>query len=143
MISGESQLFTTQPIYAKDKIKYLCKFWNTNYSLPNHRLKVYDYESDTFKSGEIIDIYNTGLQPVYNITLENGKSIKCTKDIKFFTKNGLYQFEIDMIVGTTSLISCCNRPVFSKIIKIEFVGEEDTYKVVSEKNYIVNGIIIK
>ena len=84
MISSESQLFTTHPIHAKDKIKFLYKFWNTNSSLPNHRLKSYDSFSDTFNSGEIKDIVKTGKQPLFQVVLENGKSLNCTKDIKFF-----------------------------------------------------------
>jgi len=143
MISGESQLFTTHPIHSKDKIKFLYKFWNTNYSLPNHRLKSYDDFSDSFNSGEIKDIVDTGKQPVFQVVLENGKSLNCTKDTKFLTKNGFYKLDIDMVVGTTELISCCNKPIYSRIIKVEYIGEEDTFKVETDTNYIVNGIIIK
>jgi hypothetical protein len=143
MISGESQLFTIHPIYAKDKIKFLYKFWNTNYSLPNHRLKSYDSFSDTFNSGEIIDIINTGKQSVFQVVLENGKSLNCTKDTKFLTEKGFYKLDIDMVVATTQLISCCNRPIYSRIIRIEYIGEEETFKVETNANYIVNGIIIK
>jgi len=143
MISGESQLYTTHPIDAKDKIKYLQKFWKSEYSLPNHRLKSYDYYYDKFISSEIKDIVNTGVKPTYNITLENGKSLRCTLDTKFLTTYGFHKLEEDLEVGTTELISCCNRPKYSKITSIVFFGEEETYKVNTYDNYIVNGIFIQ
>ena len=143
MISGESQLYTTHPIVAKDKIKYLQKFWKSSYSLPNHRLKSYDYYYDKFISSEIKDIINTGIKPTYNITLENGKSLRCTLDTKFLTTYGFHKLEEDLEVGTTELISCCNKPKYSKIKSIVFFGEEETYKVNTYDNYIVNGIVIQ
>jgi len=143
MISGDGQVYATHPVPTMTKVDLLYKCWKTEYSLPNHKLKVYDYYYDTFKSVVIKDIVRTGVRPVYNVTLENGKSLKCSHDTLFLTKDGFYEFEEDMEVGTIALVSCCDKPKYSKIVSIERVGEKETFKIDTSENYIVNGIIIK
>jgi len=143
MITGDSEVYATHPVHMTTKIDLLYKCWKTEQSLPNHRLKVYDYYYDTFKSDVIKDIVRTGVKPVYNVTLENGQSLKCTGDTQFLTEDGFYNFEEDMKVGTIPLVSCCDKPRYFKIVSIELVGQKETFKIETNENYIVNGIIIK
>jgi thymidylate synthase (FAD) len=65
--------------------RYKSSYWN-RFKTP--KVKVYDEKSKTFISAEIKEVFQTGIKPLYEIKLANGKSIKSTLEHKFFTKNG-------------------------------------------------------
>lgn len=71
-------------------------------------IRVYDEESKTFVNSSIKEVFQTGIKPVFKITLANGKSISSTKDHKFFTPDGFKTMQ-DIIglvhVGNTAAIS--------------------------------------
>jgi thymidylate synthase (FAD) len=48
------------------------------------QLKAYDIESGTFTTTLVKDVFFNGVKPVYEVTLENGMTITCTKEHKFF-----------------------------------------------------------
>ena len=158
-LSGDTEVYTTHPTHAKTKISLLYKCWNTTSGLPNHKLKIYDEDKDSFISSPISDIFYTGKKPVYKVTTSDGKTIKTTKEHKFLT---LYGFDtLENIVGTENLnqytiskntqvaigelLSCCNKPKFIDIVNVEYIGEEDTYDIEvnhSSHNYIANGFVV-
>ena len=100
-LSGDTEVYTTHPTHAKTKISLLYKCWNTTSGLPNHKLKIYDEDNDSFISSPISDIFYTGKKPVYKVTTSEGKTIKTTKEHKFLTTYGLDTLE--NIVGNENL----------------------------------------
>lgn len=60
----------------------------TQKRISNMKLRVYDETNNQFVFGNIKNIIDTGIQPVYQITLNNGTQIKCTKNHKILTSNG-------------------------------------------------------
>lgn len=98
-ISGDSKIKLWYPASKNSKqvsIKSLYERFNSTYwdrkgVVP--RAKVYDVESKTFVSKEIIEVFKTGEKEVHKLTLGNGKTIKATKEHKFLTKNGFVELK--------------------------------------------------
>ena len=61
--------------------------------LQNMMLKCYDAESKTLTTTHIKEVFSTGVKPLFEITLSDGKKIKTTKEHKFFTTNGFSTLE--------------------------------------------------
>jgi len=150
-LSGDSEIYTSHPTYAKVKLSLLYKSWKTTYGLPNHKLKIYDENTNSFISAEIVEIFKTGKKPVYKVLFSDGKQIKSTKEHKFLTTYGfdtleniMKNFEV-VKIGSSELVQCCNKPRWINITSIEYLGEEDTYDIEvnhTSHNYVANGIIV-
>jgi thymidylate synthase (FAD) len=52
------------------------------------RLRVLNEETGLFEFGHIKDVMCSGLQPVYRVTLEDGKTLDCTVNHRLFTSEG-------------------------------------------------------
>jgi thymidylate synthase (FAD) len=52
------------------------------------RLRVLNEETGLFEVGHIKDVMCSGLQPVYRVTLEDGKTLDCTVNHRLFTSDG-------------------------------------------------------
>jgi thymidylate synthase (FAD) len=52
------------------------------------RLRVLNEETGLFEVGHIKDVMCSGLQPVYRVTLEDGKTLDCTVNHRLFTSEG-------------------------------------------------------
>ena len=52
------------------------------------RLRVLNEETGLFEVGHIKDVMCSGLQPVYRVTLEDGKALHCTANHRLFTSEG-------------------------------------------------------
>ncbi|AFZ01023.1 HNH endonuclease [Calothrix sp. PCC 6303] len=52
------------------------------------RLRVLNEETGLFEVGHIKDVMCSGMQPVYRVTLEDGKTIDCTAKHRLFTSEG-------------------------------------------------------
>ncbi len=52
------------------------------------RLRVLNEETGLFEVGHIKDVMCSGLQPVYRVTLEDGKTLDCTVNHRLFTLEG-------------------------------------------------------
>lgn len=72
-----------------------------NKSYRKLNLRVYDEKTKQFCTAKFKEIFNTGIKPVYKITLSDGKEIVCTKEHKFLTQNGFSSLE--EIVGLNSV----------------------------------------
>ncbi len=57
------------------------------------RLRVLNEESGRFEIGHIKDVMCSGLQPVYRLTLENGRTLDCTANHRLFTAQGWQRME--------------------------------------------------
>ena len=129
--------------------RYKSSYWN-RFKTP--KVKVYDEKSKTFISAEIKEVFQTGIKPLYEIKLANGKSIKSTLEHKFFTKNGfseLANLQIGDYIAVNGVPCYENTKSkktigFSQIISIEYVGDDMTYDLEVNHvnhNYIANGIV--
>ena len=52
------------------------------------RLRVLNEETGLFEVGHIKDVMCSGIQPVYRVTLEDGKTLDCTANHRLFTQSG-------------------------------------------------------
>jgi len=99
---------TGLPNYVTIKKLFERQQWK-NYK--NILLRVYDEENKIFKTASFREIFYTGIKPIFEITLEDGKKLKCTKNEKFFTIDGKYQI-LEDIVGLEVMAS--NKAVMTK-----------------------------
>jgi len=51
-------------------------------------LRVLNEETSIFETGHIQDVFDQGVQPVYRLTLEDGRSVDCTENHRLFTREG-------------------------------------------------------
>lgn len=55
--------------------------------------RVFDENSRTFIKAPIKEVFDTGIKPLFKVTLSNGKSITTTKEHKFLTSDGFCTLE--------------------------------------------------
>lgn len=100
---------------------------------------------------KVTNVWQQGVRPVFEITLENGKSIKATGNHRFQAADGTYK-TVDMLT-TNDLLWCCDFiydsaqkrcPTYmSRIVSIVPCGAEMVYDVEidsDEHNFFANGI---
>jgi thymidylate synthase (FAD) len=56
--------------------------------LKKMNLRVLNEETGIFEIGHIQDVFDQGVQPVYRLTLEDGKTLDCTENHRLFTSRG-------------------------------------------------------
>jgi thymidylate synthase (FAD) len=76
----------------KRSIEHLYKLQQSGKKLPSF-VRVFNEDSKTFEVCAIKEVFNTGVKPVYKVTLDNGKTIKTTKEHKFLTAEGFLTLE--------------------------------------------------
>lgn len=70
----------------KDLYKRQC---NKQYSdMSDWMVRVYDHDTKQLTYAKIKEVFETGVKPVYEVLLDNGKKITCTKDHKLLTFDG-------------------------------------------------------
>ncbi|QUS62357.1 FAD-dependent thymidylate synthase [Synechocystis sp. PCC 7339] len=73
------------------------------------RVRVYDETTKQFTTAPIREVFYTGVKPIYEVLLEDGKSIKTTKEHKFLTRQGFLSLEealgLEMRGNTVTLTS--------------------------------------
>ncbi|MFW6359305.1 MAG: FAD-dependent thymidylate synthase [Chroococcales cyanobacterium] len=76
--------------------------------LKKMKLRVLNEETGIFETGHIQDIFDQGIQPVYRLTLEDGRTLDCTENHRLFTPKGW------QIMGEAiGLVTNANREVVS------------------------------
>ncbi|MEK7991807.1 MAG: FAD-dependent thymidylate synthase [Thiotrichaceae bacterium] len=84
---NKGQSFTLERLYH---------LWNTpNYhaQIKNMLLRVYDEKNAVFTVSHIKDVLHSGVKEVFEVTLEDGKKLKCSKDHQLLTTNGWQRLE--------------------------------------------------
>ena len=61
-------------------------------ALPTY-VRVFDENTRTFVCASIKEVFQTGVKPLYKLTLDNGKTIQTTKEHKFYTSLGFKSLE--------------------------------------------------
>lgn len=77
--------------------------------ITNMQIRVYDEETQEFKTSNIVDIYKTGIKPCFEIEFNNGKKIKCTADHKFLTKEGFQRLNDAVGLTLNNKTACFNK----------------------------------
>ena len=70
--------------------------------------RVFDEQSQKFVNAPIKQVFQTGVKPTFRITLENGRSIECTKEHRFLTDGGFVPIEDALglqLIGKIAVIS--------------------------------------
>lgn len=123
-MSGESEIYFDLPgklskgkrqLY-KLKLKDIYSKWNSKDALGNDlrdRIKnmfvrVYDESTKMLTHAHIKDVFQTGIKPIFEIELYNGKKIRCTKEHKVLSSNGFVSLEEGaglQLIGDTAVFA--------------------------------------
>jgi thymidylate synthase (FAD) len=96
-ISGDS-LITTVAICGRTKKIPIKKLYEYQFDprmqvVWDKGVRVFDGFTQTFIRATIKEIFKTGVKPVYEVTLSDGKKIKSTLDHKFLSRHGFVRLE--------------------------------------------------
>jgi thymidylate synthase ThyX len=118
-------------------------------------VKIFDRDSSTFKTSHIKEVFITGLKDIFEVTLENGKVIRCTKEHKVLTTGGFKSLEdhlrlklIDDVVTINYEYIGCDESGYlswSKVKIVKYLGKEMTYDLeIDHKshNYVADGVVV-
>jgi len=116
-------------MYSNDKHINANNIYCLSYDEFNKR-KCYD---------RIIDIWEAGIKPVYEIKLFNGEHLTSTLEHRYHVKNKGFIKLKDIIVDTDLIYT---NKEYSKIKTVTSLGNQMTYDLTTEKhhNYFANGI---
>lgn len=95
---------------------------------------------------DIKDIRYSGIKSVYKITTESGDNVKCTLNHSFPTPSGK-KLVLELKIGDELYIDAGHEELTttSKIVSIEFIGNENVYDVEMANpyhNFLVDGNIV-
>jgi len=120
-VAGDTEIYFDLPkavnsnkkaLYKKN-IKALYKSWSSydyrKQQIRKMMVRVYDEATKEIVHANIKEVFYTGIKPVFKITLENGKTITCTKEHKFLSQNGF-----DSLENLVGLKVIANTAVMSK-----------------------------
>lgn len=106
------------------------------------------HEDGNLYENQIYDIVFNGTKPIYLLTLEDGKTIKCTMNHRFPTPTGnkmLSELKVGDILFVLGKVTLPRKAIPTKIKLIEYIGEEEVYDVQMDGNYHTwvanNGIV--
>ena len=84
-------------------ISHLYNLYKKN-NLPKF-VRVFDESTRTFVVTSIKEVFQTGVKPLYKLTLENGRTIEATKEHKFYTSTGFKSLEDAVGLSLTNKIA--------------------------------------
>lgn len=99
LVGGRTKKVAIEDLFKRFKNK---QYWGMSENL----VRVYDEDSKTLVSAKIKEVFKTGVKPVYELTLDNGRKVQSTLDHKFLTQNGfkrLGEISTDDFVGTNGV----------------------------------------
>lgn len=111
-IAGDSLVTTIKKDGSSRKVKIedLYKRYKSHYwGMSDNLVKVYNEDTGLLEVAKIKEVFETGVKPVFQITLSNGKKVKSTLEHKLLTKGGFKQLK-DIQVG--DFIGCNGVPVW-------------------------------
>lgn len=88
------------------------------------RLRVLNEETGLFEVGHIKDVMCSGLQPVYRVTLEDGKTLDCTVNHRLFTSQGWQTMgdAVGLVTDRDSSAATTTKPCYLMCNGLAVVG---------------------
>ena len=112
---------------------------NCQKRLRKMKLRVLNEETQYFEIGHIKDVMCRGIQPVYRVTLEDGKVIDCTRNHRFLTVEGWQTMEM-----ATGLLTNNQHQVIGRTKDCQFLcngkvvqGIERPEALYTQKNWLI------
>lgn len=115
-LAGDSEIsfINSSKGITKESIKSLYERWEngrnhqpskkdslyTKSRIKNKKLRVLNEDTGIFEIGNIKDIFYSGRKSLYEITLENGKKLKCSKDHRILTDTGFKTIKNGLKIGS-------------------------------------------
>jgi thymidylate synthase (FAD) len=119
-MAGDTQVYFDMPFALKQNKRQLYKVkledlysrWERGLHHQNvikkMNVRIFDENTKTLINSHIKEVFKTGLKDIFEIKLENGKTIKCTKEHKVLTKTGFLSLEDAVglkLINKTAVIS--------------------------------------
>ena len=103
-------------------------------------IKCYDEKTGQLTTSHIKEVFKTGVKPIFEITLEDGKKIKTTKEHKFLTKDGFLPLEniIDLVFENGRAMMKIKSPVIG-VNGIPLYQDRAWLETVKKKSIFENG----
>lgn len=100
--SGTTKKVTIADLFKRQQLKQYC-------DMSDWLAKIYDRNSESFISAQIVEVFDTGIKPVYKLTTDQGKNITATKEHKILTFGGFK--EIGTITDS-DFLACNGIPLY-------------------------------
>lgn len=123
-------------------LEYIYKMWRHGHMSLSQKARCFDEISQNYIWANIVDVFNTGIKPIYEYTDELGNKVACTKDHKVLTKQGF------LPIGKAyahQLVVAREQDSWVRLIGEEFRANEQTYDLAIDHcshNYVANGFCV-
>lgn len=105
VVGGTVKKVKIEDLYKRFKSK---QYWSKSENL----VRVFDENTGMLTSAKIKEVFDTGIKPVYRLTLDNGKTIDATAEHKFLTKEGFKK--LADITGN-DFVGCNGVPIYQTL----------------------------
>ena len=120
----------------KRTIEHLYNLQEFDKTKLSKNIRVFDENSRTFVTVPIKEVFKTGVKPTYKITLENGKTLECTKEHKFLTSEGFVSLEsaIGLEVTKNGIATMSKSGVAFACNGMPAYRDKDALRIAKEKS---------
>jgi thymidylate synthase (FAD) len=100
------------------------------------RLRILNEETGLFEVGHIKDVMCSGMQPVYRVTLEDGKTIDCTAKHRLFTSEGWQTMgdAVGLLVNLDHSVSKITKPCYVMCNGVAVVDDKECHEHIHHNN---------
>lgn len=105
VVGGTVKKVKIEDLYKRFKSK---QYWSKSENL----VRVFDENTGMLTSAKIKEVFDTGIKPVYRLTLDNGKTIDATAEHKFLTKEG---FKKLADITDNDFVGCNGVPIYQTL----------------------------
>lgn len=106
-------------------------------------IRVYDEEQKKFTTSNITGVFQTGIKPIFEIELYNGKKIKATKEHKVLTESGFMSFEDALGLSLIGNVAVMSNPDVAIGCNGELAYRNKNWLEEKKKESIENGFGLK
>ena len=148
----------------KSTLEELYKKWTKSgyhrNRLQKMNVRIFDEKTRTFTNSHIKEVFKTGLKEIFEVNLENGKVIRCTKEHKVLTQDGFKSLEEHLglrlidntaVISNNEYIGCSGvsgntlSVKWSKVKSVKYLGQQMTYDLEVDHdshNYVADGVVV-
>lgn len=142
-LAGDTLLYFDFYGMSVERVYNEWNFSETN-NIPNKQLCYYNRLTKMIEYTFITDIWKVGDKDVFEVVTEDHKTIRCTEDHPFLTKNGYVELK-DLNVHDNVLVMQHDTVIESTIVSITEKGVQTVYDLTvdnNEHNFIANGFVV-